>query len=95
MEDAEYEDLKEKYKTLKEQTEYILKNYPSSRELDELLWWLVLKTFYPDLAKLFGEGASELPRPDGRSFSRSILTLRQDFIWEFGGFTAPPSHASR
>ena len=59
MEDAEYEDLKEKYKTLKEQTEYILKNYPSSRELDELLWWLVLKTFYPDLAKLFGEGANK------------------------------------
>ena len=37
----------------------------------------------------------ELPRPYGRGFSRSMLAFRQHFIWEFGGFTAPPSHASR
>lgn len=58
MED-EYEELRARYTTLKEQVEHILKTYPSSRELDELLWWLVLKIFYPDLAKLFGEGAQK------------------------------------
>ena len=41
---------------------------------------------------VYGTVTSELPLAYARGFSRSILTLRQDFIREFG-FIAPPSHA--
>jgi len=57
--DFEYEELKERYTTLKDQVEYVLQKYPSSRELDELLWWLVFKIFYPELAREFGECAKK------------------------------------
>jgi len=57
--DFEYKELRERYTTLKDQVEYVLRRYPSSRELDELLWWLVLKVFYPDIAKEFGECAKK------------------------------------
>jgi len=53
----EFEKLRERYSKLKDQVEYVLQRYPSSRELDELLWWLVFRLFYPDLAKEFGECA--------------------------------------
>jgi len=53
----EFEELRERYQNLKEQVEYVLQRYPSSRELDELLWWLVLRLFHPELAKEFGECA--------------------------------------
>ena len=64
FDDEEFEEFKDKQLTIKEQVEYVLKKYPSSRELDELLWWLVLKIFYPDICKAFGEGAKKgyIPR---------------------------------
>ena len=55
--DQEFETLRQTYKTLKSQVEYVLQRYPSSRNLDELLWWLVFVKFYPDLAREFGECA--------------------------------------
>jgi len=42
------------------------------------------------LNDLYHKLASELPRPNGRGFSRSILTFRQDFIWEFGEVHSSP-----
>jgi len=51
----DYEAFRQKYKTMKSQVEYVLKNYPSTRESDELLWWMVFKTFYGDLAKELGK----------------------------------------
>jgi len=39
--------------TIKERVEYVLRNYPSSRNSDELLWWLVIKIFYKDVLEEF------------------------------------------
>ena len=43
MSEEEFEELRERYNKLKDQVEYVLQRYPSSRELDELLWWIVFK----------------------------------------------------
>ena len=59
MTEDEYEKLREQYDTLEKQVEYVLRVHPSSRNLDELLWWLVFKIFYGDLSKEFGDCAKK------------------------------------
>jgi len=55
--EEEVEEFLDKYRTVKEQVEYVLANYPSSRNCDELLWWLVLKIFHKDVYDAFRKAA--------------------------------------
>jgi len=52
----EFEEFRERYENLKDKVEYVLRTYPTSRNSDELLWWLVLKIFYPDVYEEFRKG---------------------------------------
>lgn len=50
-EDPEVEDLVSKLKTVKERVEYVLRNYPESRNDDFYLWLIYVRLFCKELAK--------------------------------------------
>jgi len=50
-EEPEVEDLAEKLRTIKERVEYILKNYPETRNDDMYLWLIYVRLFDPELSK--------------------------------------------
>ena len=49
--DVLVEELRERLATVKERVEYILRNYPESRNDDRYLWLLYVRLFEPELSK--------------------------------------------
>jgi len=51
MQNDEVEELKEKLRTIKQRVEFILANYPLTRNNDLYLWIIYLRTFSPEASR--------------------------------------------